>query len=299
MSERQGAMIARMWRGAVGAQDADAYASYMQRTGVRGYAETPGNRAVYMLRRDLGELCEFVMVTLWDSLHAVKAFAGEDYEAAVFYPEDDRFLVERDQGSRHFQVPVALPEPRRRGSPAAVIAGPAGIRRAEPADAVRIGELLHDFNAEFEEQTPRPRALAERVRRLLEEDEITVLLAGREAAGLAVLRFRPALTTDALDCYVEELYVVPERREQGLGRALMEAAMELARREGATHMDLGTGEDDVAARALYERLGFRAAGMRRRYYHDNGEDAVIMWRTPATLAGSLDDVPDAGPVPSR
>jgi ribosomal-protein-alanine N-acetyltransferase len=47
---------------------------------------------------------------------------------------------------------------------------------------------------------------------------------------------------------------------------------------------------------LYEREGFRAAGMRRRYYQDNGEDALVMWRTPATLAGSLDDVPDPEPM---
>jgi len=46
--------------------------------------------------------------------------------------------------------------------------------------------------------------------------------------------------------------------------------------------------------SLYEREGFRAAGMRRRYYQDNGEDALVMWRTPATLAGSLDDVPNPG-----
>jgi GNAT superfamily N-acetyltransferase len=56
--------------------------------------------------------------------------------------------------------------------------------------------------------------------------------------------------------YVEELYVVPERRGQGLGRALLEAAMELARGRGAAHIDLGTSEDDVAARALYESAGF-------------------------------------------
>ena len=48
---------------------------------------------------------------------------------------------------------------------------------------------------------------------------------------------------------------------------------------------------------LYEREGFRAAGLRRRYYQDNGEDALVMWRTPATLAGSLDDVPNPGPGP--
>jgi ribosomal protein S18 acetylase RimI-like enzyme len=71
-----------------------------------------------------------------------------------------------------------------------------------------------------------------------------------------VLRFRPAIWTEALECYLAELYVAPERRGQGIGRALMEAAMALARSEGATYMDLGTSEDDVAARALYESLGF-------------------------------------------
>jgi ribosomal protein S18 acetylase RimI-like enzyme len=71
-----------------------------------------------------------------------------------------------------------------------------------------------------------------------------------------VLRFRPAIWTEGLDCYLEELYVAPDRRGQGLGRALMEAAIELARRQGATRMDLGTSEDDVVARALYESLGF-------------------------------------------
>jgi heme-degrading monooxygenase HmoA len=97
-------MIARTWRGAVRRTDADAYADYMQGTGVAGYRATPGNRGAWMLRRDLGELTEFVMFTLWDSLDAVKAFAGEDYETAVFYPEDDRFLVERDLTCTHYEV---------------------------------------------------------------------------------------------------------------------------------------------------------------------------------------------------
>jgi heme-degrading monooxygenase HmoA len=97
-------MIARTWRGAVRGADADAYADYMQETGVAGYRATPGNRGVWMLRRELGETTEFVMFTLWDSLDAVKAFAGEDYETAVFYPEDERFLVEREETSAHYEV---------------------------------------------------------------------------------------------------------------------------------------------------------------------------------------------------
>ena len=137
------------------------------------------------------------------------------------------------------------------------------IRRAEPVDADAIAKLLDAFSREFDEPTPGPEVLAERVRQLLTADEITVLLAGTEPHGLAVLRFRPALWTDALDCYVEELYVGPERRGQGLGRALMEAVIEHARPRGAAHIDLGTGEDDLAARSLYESLGFDNRGGRR------------------------------------
>ena len=104
-------MIARIWKGSVRKQDGDAYAAYMQKTGVAGYAATPGNRGVWMLRRDAGENTEFLMFTLWDSLDAVKAFAGDNYETAVFYPEDDRYLLERDLRSTHFEVHThAAPE---------------------------------------------------------------------------------------------------------------------------------------------------------------------------------------------
>jgi ribosomal protein S18 acetylase RimI-like enzyme len=130
------------------------------------------------------------------------------------------------------------------------------VRRGEVADADAIGRLLHDFNAEFDEPTPGAPALAERVRELLAEGEITVLLAGAGPDGIAVLRFRPAIWTPALESYLAELYVVPDRRGQGLGRALMEAAIELARGMGADYMELGTSEQDVAARGLYESLGF-------------------------------------------
>jgi heme-degrading monooxygenase HmoA len=97
-------VIARIWRGAVRATDADAYAGYMRRTGVAAYVSTPGNRGAWMLRRDSGDKTEFVMLTLWNSLDAVKAFAGQDYERAVFYPEDDRYLIERDLTSTHYEV---------------------------------------------------------------------------------------------------------------------------------------------------------------------------------------------------
>ena len=97
-------MIARMWRGAVARADADAYADYMQETGIAGYVSTPGNRGAWMLRRDEGERTEFVMFTLWESLDAIRAFAGDDVEAAVYYPEDDRYLVEREPRVKHYEV---------------------------------------------------------------------------------------------------------------------------------------------------------------------------------------------------
>ena len=97
-------MIARIWRGAVRAADADEYAAYMRQTGVAAYLSTAGNRGAWMLRRDVADRTEFVMFTLWDSLEAVKAFAGDDYERAVFYPEDDRYLIERDVRSSHYEV---------------------------------------------------------------------------------------------------------------------------------------------------------------------------------------------------
>jgi ribosomal protein S18 acetylase RimI-like enzyme len=130
------------------------------------------------------------------------------------------------------------------------------VRVASSADAELVGQLLHDFNSEYDEPTPGPTRLAERMRRLLAIGDTVILLGGAGPDGVAVLRFRAAIWSDAPECYLAELYVVPQLRAQGLGRALMETAIEVARARGADHMDLGTSDDDVAARSLYESLGF-------------------------------------------
>jgi ribosomal protein S18 acetylase RimI-like enzyme len=130
------------------------------------------------------------------------------------------------------------------------------VRRAGPEDAEAIGRLLHDFNSEYGDFTPGPGRLGQRIGDLFDAGEVTVVLAGDGPDGLALMRFRPSLWTETLDCYLEELYVVPGKRGRGIGRALMERAMEIARAEGAAHIDLCTSEDDTAARALYEKLGF-------------------------------------------
>jgi heme-degrading monooxygenase HmoA len=97
-------MIARIWRGATRAEDADAYADYMGRTGGEALAATPGSRGVYMLRRVDGDRAEWIMLSLWHDEEAVRAFAGDDPSLAVFYPQDDRFLTERDLTASHFEV---------------------------------------------------------------------------------------------------------------------------------------------------------------------------------------------------
>lgn len=132
------------------------------------------------------------------------------------------------------------------------------IRRANAADVPAIGRLLYDFNTEFGEPTPSAEANGRRVGELIAGGDTEVVLADAsgDPVGLAVLRFRPALWSRSLECYLAELYVAPDHRGNGLGRALMEAAMALARQRGADYMDLGTAETDTAARALYESLGF-------------------------------------------
>jgi heme-degrading monooxygenase HmoA len=97
-------MIARTWRGWTRARDADAYVEYLFETGIKEYRKTPGNRAAHILRRTVGDRTEFVTLTFWDSVDAIRAFAGDDYEKAAFYPEDDRFLVDRELTTAHFEV---------------------------------------------------------------------------------------------------------------------------------------------------------------------------------------------------
>ena len=130
------------------------------------------------------------------------------------------------------------------------------IHRAGVEDAAAIAGLLHDFNTEFDDPTPGVAALTENARRLLEEDEMTVLLAGDGPDGISLIRFRPSVWTGAAEAHLQELYVVPKLRGLGIGRALLEATLATAREAGAAWIDLGTSVTDTAARALYESAGF-------------------------------------------
>lgn len=97
-------MIARIWRGTVREADKDTYYEYLKKTGLREYAGTAGNRGVYTLRCVANGQCSFLLLTMWDSWDAIKAFAGPDYQKAVYYPEDDRFLLDRGPCVEHYEV---------------------------------------------------------------------------------------------------------------------------------------------------------------------------------------------------
>jgi ribosomal protein S18 acetylase RimI-like enzyme len=91
---------------------------------------------------------------------------------------------------------------------------------------------------------------------MIDSGAATFLLVGEPPVGIAMLRFRESVWTDRLDAYLEELYVAPDRRREGVGRALLERTLDFARERGAGRIDLGTAVDDRAARALYESVGF-------------------------------------------
>ena len=97
-------MIARIWHGATDADRADEYLKYLNETGIPEYRNTKGNRGVYILRKIESDTTHFYTLSFWDSFDSIKAFAGEDYEKARYYPEDEKFLREFEPTVRHFEV---------------------------------------------------------------------------------------------------------------------------------------------------------------------------------------------------
>lgn len=97
-------MIARTWHGAVPAEREEEYHQYLLRTGLADYHATAGNRGVYVLRRPEGRVVHFLLLTLWDSWDAIRAFAGDEFERARYYPEDAEFLIELETSVTHYEV---------------------------------------------------------------------------------------------------------------------------------------------------------------------------------------------------
>lgn len=135
------------------------------------------------------------------------------------------------------------------------------VRHAGVEEAAVAAQLLHDFNREYDEPSPGVPALTENLREAIGEQTFTVLF-GEEPggtenpAGISVSTLHPSIWSRAPECYLAELYVKPPLRGRGIGRALLEAAIEEARRAGAGTISLNTGETDTEARGLYESHGF-------------------------------------------
>jgi len=101
-------MIARLWRGVTPAPRSDEYLDYLYRTGLKDYRKVTGNLGVYVLRRIKDEQAEFLLISLWNSWDAIRRFAGPDYEKAVYYPEDNQFLLELAPNVEHYEVAATL-----------------------------------------------------------------------------------------------------------------------------------------------------------------------------------------------
>lgn len=129
---------------------------------------------------------------------------------------------------------------------------------AGPEHAPVVGRLLHDFNTEFDSPTPDAHELATRFARLLDRDDVIVLLAGRpeNPTGFAFLTLRPSPYYEGPLAQLEELYVQPRERDHGIGTALLRAAIQLVRERGAGEMHINVDEVDTATRRFYERHGF-------------------------------------------
>lgn len=104
-------MIARIWRGLTHADKADAYLEYFNSTGLKDFTSTAGNHGVWVLRRIVGERCEFQIVSLWESMEAVRRFAGDEADRSRYYPEDQQYLLEMEPLVRHYDVAEHQPGP--------------------------------------------------------------------------------------------------------------------------------------------------------------------------------------------
>jgi heme-degrading monooxygenase HmoA len=97
-------MITRIWHGRTKKGDADIYLTYVRQTGLKDYTSISGNISAKILRRIENDICHFYTVTEWDNIESIKKFAGEDYEKARYYPEDEKYLLEFEENVSHYET---------------------------------------------------------------------------------------------------------------------------------------------------------------------------------------------------
>jgi len=151
-------MIARSWDGITRAAQADEYTDYLRRTGVRDLSATTGNRGVYVFRRQEGDRARFRVLSLWDSMEGIRAFAGDDPERARYYPEDERFLDALDARVEHFDVVAEGGDRRGPGEAVALAEELRGLVDGEPWHGPALDALLAGVSAETAAARPIPGA---------------------------------------------------------------------------------------------------------------------------------------------
>jgi heme-degrading monooxygenase HmoA len=97
-------VITRIWHGITRAEHAEIYQTYVQETGLKDYQAVKGNLSVKILQRIEGDICHFLTITEWDSIDSIINFAGEDYERAKYYPEDEKYLLEFEEKVAHYET---------------------------------------------------------------------------------------------------------------------------------------------------------------------------------------------------
>jgi GNAT superfamily N-acetyltransferase len=130
------------------------------------------------------------------------------------------------------------------------------LRLATVDDAFDVGRLLHDFNTEFETPTPGPDVLSARLRVLLGSTGTFAIVAGRPAVAVALVTLRSNVWYDGSVALLDELYVVPELRGQGIGAAVVGKLLSLAHATGVDLIEINVDEADVDAQRFYVRHGF-------------------------------------------
>ena len=267
-------MIARIWTGAVRKEDGAAHAEYMRETGIAGYDRTPGNRGVWMLRRDVDDRTEFAVFTLWESLDAVKAFAGEDYETAAFYPEDERLLVERDRRASHFEVDTY--EDGADDRPELLRGDRVALRPLRADDVERVAEIQSE--AEVVRWWGPPNE-ADLRRQAEGRDEAKALAIERESELVGLNQYREENEPDFRHASID-LFLAERSQGRGLGTdAARTLARYLIQERGHHRLTIDPAADNVAAIRAYEKVGFRPVGRMREYWRSSDgtwHDGLLM-----------------------
>src|SRR5436305_10363155 len=131
-------------------------------------------------------------------------------------------------------------------------------RLATPDDADDLARLLHDFNTEFDTPTPGVDVLAGRLRTLLAGDDTFAIVAGAPGVAVALVTLRPNVWYDGPVALLDELYVEPPRRGEGIGSAVIELLIATARARRVELVEINVDEFDVDAQRFYVRHGFAA-----------------------------------------